>query len=313
MDNSNFFCLESVEEIKHIINNLIVELNDEPRNHCSTKDWSDDRKLYWNLLAVRRALSSYQSLSIDRNPNDNALILSTVDPCSAFHYNTNHHERNFLGDNQNELPIQTDDHQEISSPSNDYMISKLDITGFIHISQALTYIYPLDDMFLSIAGNSNTKEWFSSRYTCTNPSFSYRNTPLFNWRKDVNVRMTGKSMGTLEVTYAPPEGNRRLRSKIEVQNYFQKHQIHEYFSQKFEFKAIYCICHNRMDNQGMGKQSYIECSYGKAGCGGWVHPECVGLGSLNTSQLMQLNNIICPYCFLYLTGTNQVHLLVGKM
>jgi hypothetical protein len=48
---------------------------------------------------------------------------------------------------------------------------------------------------------------------------------------------------------------------------------------------------------------YLECSYGKAGCNGWVHPHCVGLNIQTPLEIYGMENVICPYCAYYLDGT----------
>ena len=54
------------------------------------------------------------------------------------------------------------------------------------------------------------------------------------------------------------------------------------------------------------KRSYIECSFGHAGCNRWIHPECVGLGARSEQELTLLPRVICPFCAHYLEGVGQL-------
>lgn len=99
--------------------------------------------------------------------------------------------------------------------------------------------------------------------------------------------------------------NKKLHFKNDVLQYAVSRGLAESFVEWFEFRKIYCVCHQVEDPT----YDYIECSYGKAGCNGWVHPYCVGLGKLSTQQIQYHPPVICPYCVEHLEGAGQLDLV----
>ena len=164
-------------------------------------------------------------------------------------------------------------------------------------------------------------------------SFTYEDNPLPGWRRELVLRLSGKSAGRLEVQYSNPQRDRHLKSFGEVQTYFEE-QIDQMESsgdstlfrildlqenycddesrraavrdtlksakirKLFDFNAVFCICQCSEDPY----RNYIECSYGKIGCSRWIHPECVGLGSRAKHELDTFPKVVCPFCTAYIRG-----------
>lgn len=174
---------------------------------------------------------------------------------------------------------------------------KLSMLGFAKIAKSLHTVHPNPSVCVTLSGVKDTSLWPQLN---SNPSFSYYDFPIHGWRKDVCVRMSGKTQGSLEIAYAPPERQKRLKSKPEAMAYLSRTNDPHYQAilERLDYRTVFCVCH-----QSERGGPYIECSYGKAGCQGWVHPQCVGLGKKSEEELSQLGNIICPLCTLYLQGS----------
>jgi hypothetical protein len=136
----------------------------------------------------------------------------------------------------------------------------------------------------------------------TNAAYCYDNTPAEGWRREVAIRMSGKSRGSVDIHYVTPDKRRRFRSRQELQSYLSRFAASVDFIHKFDFRAVFCLCHNNEDT----RRSYLECSYGLAGCNRWVHPECVGLGVRSEQELSLMPKVICPCCAKYLEGTGEM-------
>jgi hypothetical protein len=137
----------------------------------------------------------------------------------------------------------------------------------------------------------------------TNAAYCYDNTPAPGWRREVAVRMSGKSKGNTDIHYVTPDKSRRFRSRQELQTYLLRiNNTSMAFLNSFDFRTAFCVCHDIEDNS----RSYLECSYGLAGCNRWLHPECVGLGTRSEQELELMPKVICPYCAAYLKGTGEL-------
>ena len=70
-------------------------------------------------------------------------------------------------------------------------------------------------------------------------------------------------------------------------------------------KSIYAIDKDR--------GQYVECCIGLAGCNGWMHSRCVGLGHLTEAEICLLDDVVCPLCVWYLQGTGDDSQLQNKL
>jgi hypothetical protein len=137
-----------------------------------------------------------------------------------------------------------------------------------------------------------------------NPVFCYEDNPFPCWRKEISLRLSGKSMGATTVYFIPPVGGRRIRTKDELNSYLLKNNLSLSLASRFEFNSSYCVCQTR-ENKSC---TYIECSFGKGGCNGWLHSRCVGMGECDAATLDKMPSVICPFCAAYLKGSGQLQL-----
>jgi hypothetical protein len=182
---------------------------------------------------------------------------------------------------------------------------RMDMKGFAAVASALSYLHP-NDVSLTLQGYENVDQWSNVSVTA-NPSFSYFDNPMPGWRKDILIRMGGKSQGSLDVVFCPPEGGRRLRTKMELQAYVARFSLSASMVHRFDYRTVYCVCH-----QPESKESYIECSFGRAGCNGWLHSQCVGLGKLGEMDLRAMETVVCPLCATYLRAIGADEFLENK-
>jgi hypothetical protein len=188
----------------------------------------------------------------------------------------------------------------------DLASERMAMSGFATLAKALPLVHPAD-VTMTLWGVDRFDMW-PTLQVATNPSYSYEDSPLPGWRKNICVRMGGKTQGTLDVTYSPPERSKRLRSKIELQAYLTRYNLSMTLSNRFDFRTVFCVCHANEDSG-----SYLECSYGRAGCNKWLHSQCVGLGRMNEKQLSEMETVICPLCTVYLESIGAHEFMKGKM
>ena len=202
-------------------------------------------------------------------------------------------------------PNNTDHHNQHASKE----IEKLDILGFINISSQIRRIHPNLTLLVTVDGHTNYASW--PRFT--NPAYSYMDVPIPGWKMELIVHLSGKRTGKLDVTYVSPGHSmgaiRRHRTRGDLKSYFSKlipsqnDQLYLDLCAPFSFHKRFCVCHNSRTESA----SYIECSFGKGGCHGWIHPQCVGLpDSLSSQELSDLGHVVCPLCVLYLEGCGKL-------
>lgn len=136
----------------------------------------------------------------------------------------------------------------------------------------------------------------------TNAAYCYDDTPIEGWRKEISVRMSGKSQGSLDIHYIAKSTNRRFRSQNEIARYLSQNNLPLIDIKRFEFRSVFCVCHSTEDSS----RSFLECSFGRTGCNRWMHPECVGLGCRTEHELKLLPRVTCPFCSAYLTDTGDL-------
>jgi Methyl-CpG binding domain len=175
----------------------------------------------------------------------------------------------------------------------DLSSDRMHMSGFAGIAKKLPSMHPAD-VTLTLWGLDKFELW-PTQIVATNPSYTYEDNPLPGWSKNICVRMGGKLQGSLEITYCPPERTRRLRNKIEILAYLSRYNLSTYLTSRFDFRSVFCVCHTPEDSG-----SYLECSFGRAGCNRWLHSHCVGLGKRKEGELRDMATVICPLCTLYL-------------
>lgn len=170
---------------------------------------------------------------------------------------------------------------------------KLDSTyanGFQHLAEVVDALHP---------GNCYLTMMPPNTYSIA-PTFRYEDVPFPGWTREITVRMQGPRKGDCMISYAPPQGLRRVKNKHDLfHNYKGTDRTYiQGQAAKFDFRQVYCVCH--VTERG-GTGTFIECSFGKAGCNGWMHEECVGLG-VTDPPAQPHESLVCPLCSHYLDG-----------
>lgn len=176
---------------------------------------------------------------------------------------------------------------------------KLAVEGFVHLAANLKAIHP-GEVNVIIAGHGSSASSSNSR-RLARFGFSYKNVPLPGWRREVSVQMGGKGVGRLQVMFTSPDGLFCLRNRTELLSYVSKRTMAMETPKMFDFRSAYCVCHRSADSR-----KYLACSFGLAGCQGWLHPECVGLEGIPDEALDSLGDVLCPLCSLYLEGVDGI-------
>jgi hypothetical protein len=131
----------------------------------------------------------------------------------------------------------------------------------------------------------------------TGVSFIYDDNPYPEWKRELILRLSGKSRGRTDIHYH--HDHRKFRGKTELQCYLDAiRNPQQWEIERFDFKPVFCVCQKCEDPF----RNFMECSYGKCGCNAWIHPECVGFGSRNEHELKGLPRLVCPFCSVYLKG-----------
>ena len=193
----------------------------------------------------------------------------------------------------------------MSSVSND----KLSLEGFTEVKKLLQ---PYQNRttrgqkrpYMSLGDLGINEGWTT---ILTNAAYCFDNTPSEGWRREVAIRMSGKSRGSTDIHYVTPDKRKRFRSRQELSTHLARTNSNSMsFLNSFEFRSAFCLCHEPEDNS----RSYVECSYGLAGCNRWLHAECLGLGSRSEQELALMPKVICTYCAAYLKGTGELESFV---
>lgn len=181
---------------------------------------------------------------------------------------------------------------------------QLNIKGFIGVAKLLQRIFPIN-VYMTVGGSTNIDEWIERG---GNPCFCYPDNPITGWKREIIVRMSGRTIGHTEVVYVSPQQNKRIRNKNDLIAYFNKYDISMTLLPKFSFHGVSCICHSSDNSSNI----HLECSFGLCGCRQWLHPKCVCLDPLMTKvQIQELDAMICPFCVAYLEELNEIE-LYGK-
>lgn len=197
-----------------------------------------------------------------------------------------------------ENSLSTNNHLDAINPDSANPTGKLNMHGFAAI-QAYLKSVQLTTPFISL-GEIGMQEGWSA--IPTNAAYCYDNSPIDGWRREVAIRMSGKSRGTTDIHYLPPDKKRRFRKRADLQDFFYKNCISLGMLPLFDFRNAYCVCHAPED----AKRSYLECSFGQAGCNHWMHAECVGLGARTERELRLMPKVTCPFCTYYLKGIGEL-------
>ena len=199
-----------------------------------------------------------------------------------------------------------DSSQKLIIPDVDLTSDRMHMIGFAGIAEKLPILHPAE-VNMTLWGLEKFNQW-PTLPVPTNPSYTYEDNPLPGWCKNICVRMGGKSQGSLEVTYSPPERTRRLRNKMEIQAYLTKFNLSSFLSSRFDFRSVFCVCHTPEDGG-----SYLECAFGRAGCNRWLHSQCVGLGKRKEGELREMETVVCPFCTVYLESIGATDYLRKKV
>ena len=185
-----------------------------------------------------------------------------------------------------------------------YIDVNLKIVGFEHIKKHLSNYHP-GEVVVGLPVDRQDRQGLAG-----NPCYAYTNSPLPGWTREVLVRMNGQRKGSTDIVYLSPIDGKRVRSKIDMQQYLTRHKLSaESYLPKFDFHGVFCVCHKPEE----AELNYLECSFGKGGCNGWLHTDCIGLGKLSKFQIEAMPAVVCPLCVLYLEGTGEEYLMNGNL
>lgn len=158
--------------------------------------------------------------------------------------------------------------------------------------------------------------------------FRYEHTPLPGWTKEIHLRLAGKSKGKVDVHYTSPNSQRRFRARGDLQLYLEGEGLIAISSSssssssstslpfssrsmldRFDFHATFCVCQQaQQEDEANQATTFVECSFGRCGCNGWVHSTCIGLGLMPEERIHHLPRIICPFCSVFLQHSGQLHM-----
>lgn len=295
----------SAEEIREVEKKILIELALEEYGTKMGLVTMDTNTSQW-LRISRRYWSALREIKRDKE----VLVVEVEAPIPAFPkvLSLTYSNRAQLQLNSALLaaPLPTGR----NNSSNDYDIvdltsDRMHMLGFAGIAKKLSLMHPAE-VTLSLWGLDQFEHW-ATQVVATNPSYTYEDNPLPGWSKNVNVRMGGKAQGSLEITYSPPERTKRLRSKIEILAYLARYNLSSSLATRFDFRAVFCVCHTPEDSG-----SYLECSFGRAGCNRWLHSQCVGLGKRKEGELRNMRNVVCPLCTVYLESIGAYEYMKNK-
>lgn len=195
---------------------------------------------------------------------------------------------------------------QIKANSRVYYYDSLSLEGFQALKKYLSLVTrdvggylivpDLDDRTTEVKTNERKKGF---KYTV--PCFTYTDKPMVGWCKEISVALHGKSKGRTKVRYRSPIEGKSISSKVELQNYLSSSGRSIDLMTYFDFRENFCVCHVPEDK----REPFIKCSYGLAGCNGWVHTYCIGLGRLTPRQIDDHLDVVCPYCTVYLEEIDQ--------
>lgn len=138
--------------------------------------------------------------------------------------------------------------------------------------------------------------------------FCFDEEPMPGWCRLLYLRLSGKTKGRVDIHYRSPESSHRIRSRGDLMSYGLHSKYltsgESFPLDSFSFSVPFCVC--QQPELRDSPLAYIECSYGKCGCNGWVHPVCVGLGNCSEEEMHRLPRIVCPFCTAYLEATDSL-------
>ena len=91
----------------------------------------------------------------------------------------------------------------------------LQIEGFEHMSRCINRVHPGDINILIYEGNR-------VNHDSVRPAFSFPDTPLPGWSKELMIRMAGSTKGYNEISYLPPDRNKRIKNKQELNEFISR-------------------------------------------------------------------------------------------
>ena len=321
-----------IRDAREIVSGLLEEVEgsstvpDAPYTFSSIKS----RKWYWNCSKTSRILADLSSYDLPETTEEDLEKIRAMD--SQTHQDPNQRWTEACRDPNSlraverpyrPVPTPVVNSTSYSSPPirtkststarlvNTNNVSdndKLKMEGFAAVKAVVGQHNPTSRLrseipYISLGDLGMAEGWTN---ILTNAAYCYDNTPVEGWRREVSIRRSGKTKGGIDIHYVTPDKKRRFRSRQELQSYLNRISASVDFINKFDFRSVFCVCQQCEDHN----RSYLECSYGFAGCNHWIHPECVGLGVRTEEELALMPRVICPYCAAYLEGTGEAAAIV---
>lgn len=177
---------------------------------------------------------------------------------------------------------------------------KPNLIGFTAIKNQLRRNLQFNNVYVSLANENSTS---SNMYQNSSKLFyNYPNCPIEGWTKRVISTLDASSSVGLALEFIHVETNTIVRDKEGLKRICDRNLLRYDLISLFDFRHVFCICHEPEDLE----RTYIECSFGKSGCCGWVHPECVGLGFQTKDEVLEMDPVICPICVTYLENMKEI-------
>jgi hypothetical protein len=176
---------------------------------------------------------------------------------------------------------------------------------------------------VEVEGEDNNEDGTAIPQQIQIPTYVWQDKPIFGWRKEVTVRVDGLSAGGIDVSYVPPPSTTNnsnnnhnnqqptnIRNEAELKIAAVTHNLPQQVQGLFAYSArTTCFCQGCIINKvKLGRRSkLIQCVYGKAGCNGWLHKECIEMCVGTAPKGHSLwTKAICPLCVKYLMGTGEL-------
>ena len=279
--------------------NLWMILADDV-DRFETKDWIDEHKVFWSLQRALKLLprpldgagmvphaGHLNTLSTNRNAGELTLT-STAAPQQA---STTH-------------PIRKE--VKFTKAQKD---AARDLARLRSITDKLTVPSSLGQTEVVVGHFFKGRTPLPHADICYDGDtlfYNYIDVPFVGWRQEVYVAARHVDISTVNVAYIPPSSSAKIWTKSDLAIFFEQHSLDPSLMSHFkDFGRVGCVCHRAIESSSIPNQT-VQCFYGLAGCGGFVHASCVGV------QRIKQAPTVCPLCTAYIRASGDQKQLMDK-